>query len=217
MDNKQFIIVISIIIALIFGVAGFFIGRSTINTEPKVIVKYIKGETIRDSIPYPLPYYIEKPADTLSIIKQCVKDSIYSELFPEKIITEYIEITKEDTTAIMMDWATKRMYSDTLFNNDTTGTCIVDATVQYNRMSLLSYQFTPIQKTVTITNYKTKMFSPYIGAGILIDNDFKDYKNIMPTANIGFFIKERYGLNLQYAKSFKTKNNFYGVSLLYKF
>jgi len=216
MNNKQFILTL-IIIALLFGVVGFFFGRSTIKTETKTEIVYIKGETIRDSIPYPQPYYVEKPVDTFNIIKQCVKDSIYCELFPEKIITEYIEITKEDSNAIIIDWALKRMYSDTLFNNDTTGTCIFDATVQYNRISLLSYQFTPIQKNTITTNYKTKMFSPYIGAGILIDNDFKDYKNIMPTANIGFFIKERYGMNLQFAKSFKSNNNFYGISLLYKF
>lgn len=216
MNNKQFIFTL-IIIALLFGVAGFFIGRSTIDNKPKVIVKYIKGETIRDSIPYPQPYYVEKPVDTFNIIKRCVKDSIYCELFPKKIITEYIEITKEDTNAIIMDWASKRMYSDTLYNNDTIGTCVVDATVQYNRLSLLSYQFTPMQKNTITTNYKVKTFSPYIGAGFIIDNTLKDYLNIMPTANIGFFIKERYGMNLQYAKSFKSKNNFYGISLLYKF
>lgn len=218
MNTKTCKITIFVLAFALSILSGFFIGRKTVERSlPKTEVKYIKGEKITDSIPYPQPIEVNRPIDTANIIRQCVKDGIYSELFPEKTITEYIEITKDDTSAILMDWATKRLYSETLFDVDTIGKCVVNASVQYNRLSLLSYNYTPIVKQTTITTNKVKFFSPYIGIGVLVDNDFGDYLNYIPTASAGFFIKEKYGIGLLYGKSYKTKNNFFGASLLYKF
>lgn len=218
MNMDKWKIVALVLIVVLSILSGFFLGRSTVDVSmPKTEVKYIKGEKITDSIPYPQPIEVNRPIDTANIIKQCVKDGIYSELFPEKTITEYIEITKDDTSAILADWATKRLYSETLFDVDTIGKCIVNASVQYNRLSLLSYHYTPIEKQTLITTNKVKFFSPYIGLGVIVDNSFNDYWNYMPMANAGFFIKEKYGINLLYAKSLKSKNNFFGASLLYKF
>ena len=218
MNKNTWKIIAFVLILVLSMFSGFFLGRKTVEkTAPKTEVTYIKGDKITDSIPYPKPVYVMKPVDTANIIKQCVKDGIYSELFPEKAITEYIEITKDDTSAIIKDWATKRLYSETLFDVDTIGKCIVNASVQYNRLSLLSYNYTPIEKQVTITTNKVKFFSPYIGIGVLVDNDFCDYLNYIPTASAGFFIKEKYGIGLLYGKSYKTKNNFFCASLLYKF
>lgn len=218
LNNKRLQIICVIAAIILFGALGFYLGRKTITTGvPKVEVVYVKGEKITDSIPYPVPYEVVKPADTLNIIKQCVKDGIYSELFPEKVVTEYIEITKEDTSAIIIDWATKRLYSETVFDVDTIGKCTIDASVQYNRMSLLSYTYTPVHKEITIHENRVKFFSPYIGAGFLLDNDFNSYMNLIPTVSAGFFIKEKYGVNLQYGRALKNENNLYGVSLLYKF
>ena len=207
-----------IISILLCGLLGFYFGRKTIEISmPKTEVKYVKGEKVTDSIPYPEPVEVVKPIDTANIIKQCVKDGIYTELFPEKIVTEYIEVTKDDTTAIIKDWATKRVYSETLFDIDTVGKCVVEASIQYNRLSLLTYDYIPIEKQIAINTNKVKLFSPYIGIGVLVDNDFSEYLNYTPTANAGFFIKEKYGIHLQYGKSFKSKNNFFSASLLYKF
>ena len=218
MSTNTFKIIVFVLAFVLSILSGFFLGRVTVEkSAPKTEVKYIKGEKITDSIPYPKPIEVVKPIDTANIIKQCVRDGIYSELFPEKTITEYIEITKDDTSAIIKDWATKRLYSETLFDVDTLGKCIVNASVQYNRLSLLSYNYTPIEKQVTITTNKVKFFSPYVGIGVLIDNDFSDYLNYTPTVNAGFFIKEKYGVGLLYGKSYKTKNNFFSASLLYKF
>lgn len=211
--------IICVIVGIIaFGILGFYFGRKTLNVgKPHTEVVYVKGDKITDSIPYPVPYEVVRPADTADIIRQCVKDGIYTELFPEKIITEYIEITKEDTTEIIRDWATKRLYSETVFDIDTIGKCTIDASVQYNRMTLLSYSYVPVTKVTTITEYRVKFFSPYIGAGILLNNDFSNYMNVIPTINAGFFVKEKYGVHLQYGKMLENKNNLYGVSLLYKF
>lgn len=219
MEKEKKLQIICVIIGiLIFSVIGFYLGRKTINSgTPKTEIVYIKGENITDSIPYPVPYEVIKPADTADIIRRCVRDGIYSELFPEKIVTEYIEITKDDTTEIIRDWGTKRLYSEQIFDIDTVGQCTINASVQYNRLTLLSYSYIPVTKVTTITNTKVKLFSPYIGAGVLVNNDISDYMNLIPTVSAGFFIKEKYGINVQYGKMLKNKNNLYGISLLYKF
>ena len=219
MEKEKKLQIICVIIGiLIFSAIGFYLGRKTINSDtPKTEIVYIKGENITDSIPYPVPYEVIKPADTADIIRRCVRDGIYSELFPEKIITEYVEITKDDTTEIIRDWGTKRLYSEQIFDIDTVGQCTINASIQYNRLTLLSYSYIPVTKVTTITNTKVKLFSPYIGAGVLVNNDISDYMNLIPTVSAGFFIKERYGINVQYGKMLKNKNNLYGISLLYKF
>lgn len=216
--EKRMQIICIVITMITFGIFGFYLGRKTIDIEkPRTEIVYVKGDKITDSIPYPVPFEVVKPADTADIIRQCVKDGIYTELFPEKIVTEYIEITKEDTAEIIRDWGTKRLYSEKIFDIDTIGSCTVNATIQYNRMSLLSYDYIPVMKQTTIHEYKIRAFSPYIGFGCIVHEDFSDIGNYIPELNAGFFIKEKYGINLLYGKSFKNGSNFYGASLLYKF
>lgn len=216
MNEKITNTLLSLLIILgLFGV-GFYLGRKTIKTDTKIVTEYIKGDTIRDTLYYPQPIKIIEPIDTLNIIKQCIKDGIYSELWPEKVITEYIEVTKQDTTKIMNDWATKRLYSETLFQNDSIGSCVIDAEVQYNRMKLIGYNYTPITKQVTETIYKTKLFSPFVGGGYLI-NPWEEIRNPIITLNGGVFIKEKYGLQIQYMRTLNSKNDYIGGNVLIKF
>lgn len=206
------------IVAIIgFMLLGFYIGRATIDVkEPETIIKYEKGETITDSIPYPVPYEVIKPVDTANIIKQCVQDGIYFDLFPEKTVVEYVEVTKEDTLRIIEDWASKRLYKETLFDIDTLGKCIIDLSVQYNRMSLIGYTYTPVSKTITNNIYKVNTFSPFIGGGLLMIPK-NDYCNLGFSIDGGFFIKEKYGLKLQYGHILNNeRNNIFGASFLYK-
>lgn len=211
--------IIAYIIAII-GILflGFYIGRTTVKEkEPITIIKYEKGEEIHDSIPYPEPYEVIKPIDTANIIKDCVKNGIYYELFPEKTVVEYIEITKEDTTRIIEDWATKRLYKETLFDIDTLGTCTIDATVQYNRLSLLEYSYIPITKSVETTLYNVKLFSPFIGGGV-IGFPYKGGFDLGFSIDGGFFIKEKFGMKLQYGHVFDVeKHDIISASILYKF
>ena len=93
-----------ITMVVFFLTLGFFLGRKTIK-EPatKIVTEYIEGEKITDTLYYPKPYKVVVPIDTLGIIQQCIKDGIYKELWPEKVVTEYIEVDKTDTTAIIID------------------------------------------------------------------------------------------------------------------
>ena len=206
-----------ITMAVFFLTLGFFLGRKTIKEpETKIVTEYIKGEKITDTLYYPKPYKVVVPVDTLGIIQQCVKDGIYKELWPEKVVTEYIEVNKADTTAIMQDWVTKRFYTETLFNNDKQGTCTFDAEVQYNRLKIIGYTYSPIVQTVTETKYVTKLFSPFIGVSYLI-NPWDEIKTTMVQLNGGFYIKEKYGIQAIYQRNFKLNNDYIGAGLIYKF
>jgi hypothetical protein len=137
-------------------------------------------------------------------------------LWPEKIITEYIEVNKNDTTDIMKDWATKRFYTETLFNNNKQGTCIFDAEVQYNKLTLIDYEYSPIVQTVTETEYIIKSFSPFIGISYLT-NTWDEIKNPMIQVNGGAFFNEKYGIQALYQRGFKLDNDYIGVGFIYKF
>lgn len=204
-----------IMILIIFG-GGFFTGRSTIKTKEIHKTEYIKGDTVRDTIYQPKPYKVVEPVDTLNIIKDCIEKGIYQELWPEKVITEYIEITKEDSTKIVEDWSKKRMYNEILFQNDSIGTCNIKTEVQYNRIQNMDYIFVPINKTVTEKKQFVKTFSPFIGAGYLT-KPRAEIPSSMLTVSGGFFIKEKYGLQLQFLHGLNNDEDYLGGSLLIKF
>lgn len=217
MNETKWKILFHVIMILFFLVLGFFFGRKTVKEpETKIVTEYIQGDTVTDTLYYPKPYKVVVPADTLGIIQQCIKDGIYAELWPEKVVTEYVEVTKEDTTEIMKDWATKRYYSETLFNDDTHGNCAFNAEVQYNRLKVLDYNFTPVTRTVTETKYVTKAYSPFVGVSYLT-NPWDDVKNPMVQVNGGIFFKEKYGVQAMYQRGFKLDNDYVGLGFMYKF
>ena len=206
----------NIVVAIFLLILGFFLGRKTIEPKTEIVTEYIQGEKITDTLFYPKPYKVYVKPDTLSIIQQCIKDGIYKELWPEKVVTEYIEVNKSDTTAIMNDWATKRYYSETLFNDEKQGSCAFNAEVQYNRLKMVDYTYTPVIQTITETKYATKMFSPYVGFSYL-ENPWDEIKNPTIQLNGGVFIKETYGFQVLYQRGLKLKSDYIGGGFIYKF
>lgn len=217
MNIKLKNILIGLAIVLICLAIGFFVGRAVKKETTKIEIRYEKGDPIHDTITVSGPVAVTEPIDTAKIIQQCIANGIYYELFPDKTVvdTQYIEITKSDTSAILVDWATAKAYEEILFDLDTLGRCDISLSVQYNRLADLSYTYTPVQKTTTVTTIKKKWFSPFIGVGIMTNpTDFAN--SLMPSVNAGFFIKERYGVNLQYARYIKAKEHIIGLSVSYK-
>lgn len=187
--------------AIIFGVIalfilGIYIGKKT--TKPQIIehTEYITLPPQYDTIP---PIIIKETVDTAKLIKQCVNDGIYQELFPEKIVylTDTITFDKTDSTKIMQDWATKRDYEATLFDVDTLGKCNIKTTVQYNRLGNIDYTFIPIQKQTTVTEIANRKFLLFVGAGI----------TTFPSVEIeaGIFIDQSYGFALNGGYFFNPK------------
>lgn len=210
-DNKKDIwwkvlIIVIIILLLFFG--GFWTGRKTMKLKTVTVIEYVELPPIHDTIYKPKPKYIEVPADTASIIQDCIEKGLYTELFPWKHDTVF---THQDTTLILSDWSTKRIYKETLFDIDTIGKCDISATVQYNRINSMDYTYTPIQKQTTTTIIKERQFEPFIGGGITIgiNNINQNINNVSAGAALqgGFYIKQHYGISLQYQYMFNTNNN----------
>lgn len=201
----------------LFGL-GLWVGTKH-DSEPQII--YTPGETITDTL------YLEKPSeevpphDTLDIIKQCIKDGMYADLWPERVDTLWMRDTcyvptPEDTTRIMRDWVTKRFYSNVLFNDEKQGYFDYSAEIQYNRLSSFSYNFTPVVKEVTQTKTYTKFMSPFVGLYYLT-NPWDEVKNPSIQINAGVFLKDRYGISILYQRGFTVDNDHIGAGLLIKF
>ncbi len=183
------------ILAVALG-AGLFIGGyyTCKKTTPEKIVEHTVYEPlppIHDSIPYPVYISETVPVDPARIIQQCVRDGVFTELFPERIrtITDTVYLEKSDTSQILADWATKRDYEETLFDRDTLGTMTVRTSVQYNRLGTIHYDFTPVRKLVTREIYTVRKVLPFVGAGA------STYPSV--NAEAGLFWKQSWGLSVQ--------------------
>lgn len=146
--KKASVIVLSMLICLVIG---YFIGHSTIDTEPKK--ESIKGETITGSVSRAQfePVKEEKPdkpllpliqyRDTGSIKYMPIDSAAYAKL-------------------VIADYELKRTYKLTAFDNTEQGKLELFLVVQYNKLSALDYNFTPVIERNTI--YKTKVWQPFV-------------------------------------------------------
>lgn len=208
MEKNWWKIAVMVIAALALFWGGFYLGK---KRDPEVItkteVKYVELPPIHDSIPKPVPYKVIEPVDSLNIIMEAKMSGLLAELFPEKKDTVFI--TKADTAAVLKDWATERLYSETLFDSDTLGKFSFDAAVKYNRLASFDYTFVPVQKQTETTIKTTRMFLPYLGAGMSLNG------SIM--AQGGMFFHQDAGFALQYQYDPKLKQNSVGGMFLWMF
>lgn len=195
---------------------GIFTGRRTVRTE----VEYIKGDTVTDTLFLPQPVEEKHPVDTLGIIEQCIADGIYSDLWPERrdtlLYRDTIYVpTAADTSAILSDWATRRFYSDTLFNSEESGYLDYCAEVQYNRLLNFSYRHIPVTKHVTEIKDGSKILSLFIGMGFSVNTGGD--KNPMLLLNAGLFVKEKYGVYAMYQRGLVLNDDYIGGGIMYRF
>lgn len=208
MTNKNWKIILNVVCALLIAIGFFFLGRLVMpKPKIKIVTEYKDGEPIEVYIDKPYPVEVIKPIDTLSILQQVIKDGLYVDLFPHKPDTVYNE--KGDTSKILEDWATKRIYQNELFSSDTLGICTLKAEVQYNRLRNIDYSYKPKIKTITETVYMSKKFSPFIGGGF-------GYKPRV-IGQVGAFINDKYGFAFQYQYGFEAKDHSYNALFMYKF
>lgn len=183
----------SALLILLALIIGFFIGRSTVNTVTEV--KYVKGETVRDTI----------RKEVLIPVKEYIpSDPIY--LYKDKYIVKTDTIIQVvDSTAIVNDWVLQRNYSQTLFDNSN-GKMYVDLSVRYNKLQSLKYSFTPIQKQTII--YKEKVWQPFVSAS---------YSTLNYVSIGGGIFYHNLGFEYQYQKDFKVNSTGHNFGLKYKF
>lgn len=177
-----------IIYTIIGFIAGFIIGRQSFEDEQSV--RYIKGETIEKIVEIPIPYKIEIPAQPMYLYKKA--DTIFSSTIEEI-----------DTAAILNDWITKKSYKQNLFDNQY-GKLSIDASVQYNQLESLKYNFTPLQKEVSIIKQQTWM--PYVGIS---------YNTLNYVGIGGGIFYHNVGIGAKYVTDFNKKG--FDFELKYKF
>lgn len=210
MSNFWKAIIAVIVVLLLLGI-GFFVGRATIETETTTKTEYITLPPKTDTCYYPKPVFVEMPADTANIVAEYIK--LHPEQFaPDTVIVETYIPTQVDTAAILSDWAAKRLYAETLFD-DEHGKCTADMTVQYNRLQKFSYNFVPVQQVVTNTEYKVPRFTPFVAAGMTLTGFI--------SGDIGVFFKDGFGLgyNYMYDTGINTnsKGSHHGFKVYYRF
>ena len=193
--NSKKIIFSLLLVGIVSGIVGFFIGRSN---EIETTTKWIKVETIHDTVPREklvtkyvivpeLLSYVEKKKDTTIITTKPInKDSAISET--------------------VKDWNLERVYKDYLFESDTLGTLEYNINVQYNRIKSFSYNYTPIYKEVTKERKRT--FVPYISTSYSTFNIVgmglgTYYHNLGVGAEYQYnYDLQKKGLNLQFSIKF---------------
>lgn len=197
------------LVLFVFGF-GFYLGK---KKDPEVIIKteikYVELPPVHDSIDRPVPVYIKKPADSLNILQAMIKSGKYNEYFPEKVRDSIVYVTKEDSAAVIVDWATERLYKETLFDSDTLGRFDLNAKVQYNRLQGLEYNYKPMQQQSNTTIKTTRKFLPYLGAGVDTNGGLMGQGGMFFSQDAGFAVQYRYDMN--------TKNNSVGAMFLYMF
>lgn len=185
---------IVIIYGIICLVIGFFFGRFHIDSEPKL--EYIKGATITGSVS---PTQFEPIKEEKPEIQYRDTGSI-----------KYVNLPA-DTAAIIADWELKRTYKLTAFDNKTQGKLELFPVIQYNRLTALDYNFTPMIERQTI--YKTKIWQPFIsgsystlgyigvGGGVFYHNLGFEYQyniKVMDIKNNYLYMRNYHSIGLKY-------------------
>lgn len=140
-------LLVGLIIGLVIGlIAGYFIARSSISTVPEV--DRIKGATITGSVS---PTQFEP-------IKEEKPDRPLSPMIVYKDRYQPID-SAEFAAMVIADYELKRTYRLTAFDNNQ-GKLELFPVIQYNRLSALDYNFTPMIERQTIS--KTKVWQPFL-------------------------------------------------------
>lgn len=167
---------------------GFIIGRQ--YTKPEHSTRYIKGETIERLVEIHVPYKVETPSQPIYLYKRA--DTIFNTILAEI-----------DTVAILNDWISKKSYTQDLFDNQY-GKLTIDASVQYNQLGALKYNFTPLHKEISVIKRQTWM--PYLSIS---------YNTLNHVGLGGGIFYHNIGIGAKYITDFNKKG--FDFELKYKF
>lgn len=162
------------------SVISFFIGRSTIDI--KSITKIEKGETISGSV---------SPSQFVPIKEEKPEISI---LYRDTGSVRYVNLPA-DTAGIIADYELKRTYQLTAFDNKTQGKLELFPVIQYNRLTGLDYNFTPMIKTNYI--YKDKVWHPFVSGS---------YSTLGYVGIGGGIFYHNIGVEYQYQIDYRNRN-----------
>ncbi len=195
-----------ILTGLILFLAGLLAGRITL--PDRVEVRYEKQPAQQGSYVHHQLVPVKAESSGLSVLPS-VPLLYYTEgQDTVEIIREVEKEIQVDTLAVLADYLLKRTYKETLFDNEQ-GRFDLTAEVQYNRMTGLSYNYTPVTEVRTIT--KKRALEPFLSAGYSTNRTL--------AVGGGVFIDHwgiEYSYNLNNSNS-KAFNSYHSFLLKYKF
>lgn len=195
--------VIKVALVVLFGVLCFAGGRYTINTKTQI--RYVTLPVI----------HVEQKAKDLTPVSERVSDSIKlvtvyvsqpgkaSEIKQQVVETAIIEPNIDTVTSLWataIDFNKERTYSGIALNDDTLGVVKWSASVQYNTLTYLSHDITPVRKESNVI--KERAVFPFVMAS---------YNTFNEVRIGGGVFKESNGVFINYVKDFKY--NEYAIEL----
>jgi hypothetical protein len=177
---------IYIIIGIVFLLAvAFCAGRMSVEGE--TTVEYVKGQTASGSI---------NPKQFIPVLEKKPNVSIQ---YRDTGSIKYRDIPA-DTAGIIADYEMKRKYALTAFDDKTKGKLELFPTIQYNRLTGLDYDFTPIiEKNYTRIE---RVWQPFVSGS---------YSTLGYTGFGGGVFYHNLGIQYQY--QYDLKNRIYGHML----
>lgn len=134
-------------------IVGFFLNKQ----EDRVIVKEVKGDTIKEVVYLPSPVVEDAKLDIASLPQY-----VFREIVKVDTITNIMVV---DTLAILKDYTAIKHYSYTLFDNEH-GKLDLSQKAQYNSLIYTDYSYTPIKRIES----KLKRWQILVGAEYNTDN-----------------------------------------------
>ena len=146
---------VTTVIIIIAILAGFFAGLTLNRPQYKETIRYVQGETIRDTIVVPQPYRVEIPK------------IVHLPMRPDTVFldNEIVIVERVDTAQIIRDFVAINHYNFNVFDIDTVGTLNVRQSIQYNRLRAFEYDFTPVFREITLTRQPRWAVTAGIGVG----------------------------------------------------
>lgn len=203
MNTKR--LIIAFLFVFIGGwVIGFFIGRQTINKETEI--NYVTGIPVKGSVSSNQFSQVKEEKPNSPVLPTKEIEVQYRDTGSLKIISEIKYLYRVvDTAAIIEDYILKRSYVLTAFDNKENGKLLLYPTVQYNKLTGIDYDFTPIQKQTS--KYAYKVWQPFVSGSY---STF-DYLGVG-----GGIFYHNIGIEYQYQKDFRSNSTGHSFGLKYK-
>lgn len=185
--------------------AGLFVGKSCFNKSDKIPgidkieVTSKTGELVKGNVSSDKVKPVSVNIPTMKEIK-FYHDTIRLDS------VRYI-VQKVDSLEILRDWLTTRHYDLVIFDNDSIGKCEIFADTQFNKLSNVHYEYTPIIKQVVVIPKNKTKYSLIGGLGL----NTGGYINFQ----LGGF-KNKWGVTYQFSQKLNKNECFYGINVLYK-
>lgn len=193
MVSKTFwqVVAILLLLGLIFG-GGYYLGYKSVSVTERVVEKLVPGDTIRDSIRFPVPVYVDR-------------------WHPGKVDTVYFPSPTSpiDSASVVEDYFATRDYLLD-FSTDSCGTFKVSCKVTRNQLVDASSTIVPMYRYIENVRevHTTRFFQPWAMVGtdfrfgtqqLMLGGDFREKYKVGVS---GIRIGDNYGWTLNVGFNF---------------